>query len=144
LACVIAVCAIVGAIAAAATPVGASGGPSIGVEASRCSALPAPSDLRSQLIAAYRRVAQLPSSIGLVFHERVRYGRCGTTRWAFGLPVPSRGQRLTEREQITIQDHSPIFKRSPGRVWLNLGIGPLCGAGALPAAMAHAWHMACQ
>ncbi len=122
----------------------AAGSPPPAATASHCVALHVGPSLRSQMKAAYRRVSNLPASVRVVIKERVKYGRCGHTHWAWGLPQPASGQVLSEAEQIAIQDHSPIFKRPRGRAWQELGIGPVCGSGALPRAMARAWHLSCQ
>jgi len=133
----------VGLLAAIGSGAAAGNEPSAAA-ASQCVALKVGPNLRAQMKAAYRRVSNLPANVRVVIKERVKYGRCGHTHWAWGLPQPASGQVLSEAEQIAIQDHSPIFKRPRGRAWQELGIGPVCGPGALPRAMARAWRLSCQ
>jgi hypothetical protein len=106
-----------------------------------CAALAVPSWLKGELFARFREGAELPSSVRLRMFEGLKYGRCGGTRWAWGLPVLASGQQLTEREAVSTQDHSPLWERRAGHLWGEYGVGPLCGPGRLPRAMAHAWHL---
>ncbi len=129
---------------AIAAPSGAPARTPLAVGASEhCRALRVGLNLRSEMIATYRRVSVLPRTVKVVIHERIKYGRCGTTHYAWGLPTPAAGQQLSEQEQITLQDHSPIFRRRPGHPWAELGVGGICEPGELPRAMAHAWHLSC-
>ncbi len=113
--------------------------------AARCIALHAPGSLRGQLVAAYLRAAGLRhSALHLRVTGSVRYGRCGSTMWAEADVEPVPSQRLTTREQVALQDHSATFRKLAAGRWLNLSLGPLCGAGRLPTQMARAWHIVCR
>lgn len=108
-----------------------------------CVAQPVTRALDAQLIAAFRRAAELPRSVRLRITGAQHYGHCATTGWAWAEVSPRPHQRLTYREQVSLQDHSVIYEHRRGGTWVNLGVGPLCGPGALPRAMARAWHERC-
>ena len=115
-----------------------------GERAASCVALSPPHGLDGDLIGGFRRATVLPASVRLKVTSVSHYGRCGTTQWAWAEVIVVKGQHLTLREAISLQDHSPIFEQRAEQEWENLGEGTLCGKGGLiPLGLQRAWRVSC-
>jgi len=117
---------------AAAAPAGANARP-------KCQNLAARRIPFGALEASYRALTGLPSSIPLSRTEPRHYGVCGATHYAFALLVVATGVKLTYRQQVAQQDHSPIWIEKPGRAWVDEGIDDVCNLA--PAQLINLWKL---
>jgi hypothetical protein len=122
----------------------AQGDPAQSHTAARCEAAPVSSRVRTELEAAFRRSAHLPSSFRLRSSGALHYGSCGGTLYGFAELRTALGQTVTSAEAIELQDHSVLYVRSHGESWRNISLGPICAPGLLPAALAAKWHVSCS
>jgi len=111
--------------------------------ASGCGSLRLTRAVRGQLDAAYRRATHLPASVRLSSVGRAHYGRCGSTYYAYDRLQPAPGQRLTGQEKVGQQDQSYVDRRGRRGRWVELGLGPRCGPGYIPPALARIWRLRC-
>lgn len=111
--------------------------------ARHCQNLRLTAAVRGQLDGAYRRATHLPKNIRLTVLGHSYYGRCGRTHYAYIRLSPAPGQHLTMRERIDQQDQSYVNKRTGRGPWTELSLGPTCGHGYIPRALARIWHLAC-
>jgi hypothetical protein len=92
----------------------------------KCRELSAASIPFGALEASYRKLTGL-------------YGICGTTRYAFALLVVAKGDKLTYRQQVAQQDHSPIWVQNAKGTWVDEGLDDLCKLA--PAALIDLWKV---
>jgi hypothetical protein len=91
-----------------------------------CRALSADQIPFAALEASYRKLTGLPAGTRLSKTQPVRYGVCGRTHYAFALLIVAAGVKLTYRQQVAQQDHSPIWVSKHGGEWVDEGLDSLC------------------
>jgi hypothetical protein len=104
----------------------ASPAPGLATAPAGCRALSAGQIPFAALEASYRRLTGLPAATKLSKTQPQRYGVCGSTHYAFALLVVAQGVKLTYREQVAQQDHSPIWSHKRGGAWVDEGLDSLC------------------
>ena len=118
-----AVAALAAAVVAAAGPAGASAPRDA---SAKCRVLSASAIPFAQLEAAYRKLTMLGAKTPLAKTQPQRYGVCASTHYAFALLVVAKGVKLSYRQQVAQQDHSPIWVQRPGAQWVDEGLDSLC------------------
>jgi hypothetical protein len=109
-----------------------------------------PSD-RSALREAWRRSRHLARDLRL---EAKKHGRgapyagvCGSSKWAFADFFAAGGQRLTEHDEIALQDGPDVFRRRAGEGWRDItdtgGDIPCGGPVGLPRQLVRIWGLRC-
>jgi hypothetical protein len=91
------------------------------------------------LEASYRKLTGLPANTRLSKTQPQRYGECGGTHYAFALLVVATGVKLTYRQQVAQQDHSPVWVQKPGGQWVDEGIDEPCNLA--PASLINLWKV---
>jgi hypothetical protein len=91
------------------------------------------------LEASYRKLTGLPANTALSKTQPQRYGVCGGTHYAFALLVVAKGVKLTYKQQIAQEDHSPIWVENAKGQWTDEGLNDLCKLA--PAALINAWKV---
>ncbi|MGD1051439.1 MAG: hypothetical protein ABR947_10240 [Solirubrobacteraceae bacterium] len=129
--------ALIGALVAAAAV--ASPAPGQAAATGRCRTLSAGQIPFAALETAYRKLTGLPPATKLSRTQPQRYGVCGTTHYAFALLIVAQGVKLSYREQVAQQDHSPIWVQRPGGEWVDEGIDSLCRLA--PPALINLWKV---
>jgi hypothetical protein len=109
--------------------------------ATRCEAAPVSPRVRTELEAAFRRAAGLPSDFRLRSNGALHYGSCAGTHYGFAEFTPARSQAVTEQQGIDLQDHSFLYVQAHGTAWRDLPLQRICAPGPLPAALAKQWHL---
>jgi hypothetical protein len=120
------------------------------VAASSCHNLALSHRTKLAWLAAYRTTRHLEglrfstASDGLPRY----YGRCGGVYWGRGDFSPLRGQHLTEKQRVDLQDGPDVFRRVAGRHrWKDVsdtGGGTPCGGTfGFPRALVHLWGKRC-
>lgn len=109
--------------------------------AARCVAAPVSPRVRTDLEAAFRRAAGLPSDFRLRSRGTLHYGGCEGTLYGFAEFAPAGGQTVTEQEGTQLQDHSFLYMRPRGEIWRDLPLERICAPGPLPPALAALWHL---
>ena len=104
-----------------------------------CRALSADQIPFAALEASYRKLTGLAPNTRLAKTQPQRYGICGTTRYAFALLVVAKGDKLTYRQQVAQQDHSPIWVSKHGGEWVDEGLDSLCKLA--PADLINLWKV---
>jgi hypothetical protein len=107
--------------------------------APKCRVLSAAEIPFAALEASYRKLTGLPANTRLSKTEPQHYGECGGTHYAFALLVVPTGVKLTYRQQVAQQDHSPVWVRKPGRPWVDEGIDEPCNLA--PASLINLWKI---
>ncbi len=107
--------------------------------AAKCHALSAAKIPFAALEASYRKLTGLPANTRLSKTQPQRYGECGATHYAFALLVVPTGAKLTYRQQVAQQDHSPVWVRKPGGPWVDEGIDNPCKLA--PASLIDLWKV---
>ncbi len=105
----------------------------------KCRELSAASIPFGALEASYRKLTGLAPNTRLAKTQPQRYGICGTTRYAFALLVVAKGDKLTYRQQVAQQDHSPIWVQNAKGTWVDEGLDDLCKLA--PAALIDLWKV---
>ena len=105
----------------------------------KCHSLSASKIPFSALEASYRKLTGLGSKTPLAKTQPQRYGVCGATHYAFALLVVAKGVKLTYRQQVAQQDHSPIWIQKPGGQWVDEGLDSLCKLA--PAQLINLWKV---
>jgi len=105
----------------------------------KCRELSAASIPFGALEASYRKLTGLAPNTRLAKTQPQRYGICGTTRYAFALLVVAKGDKLTYRQQVAQQDHSPIWVQNAKGRWVDEGLDDLCKLA--PAALIDLWKV---
>lgn len=105
----------------------------------KCRELSAASIPFAALEASYRKLTGLAPNTRLAKTQPQRYGICGTTRYAFALLVVAKGDKLTYRQQVAQQDHSPIWVQNAKGTWVDEGLDDLCKLA--PAALIDLWKV---
>jgi hypothetical protein len=118
-----AVAAVAATLVVAAAPAGASAPRDA---SAKCQVLDAKSIPFGQLEAAYRKLTMLGPKTALAKTQPQRYGVCSGTHYAFALLVVAKGVKLSYRQQVAQQDHSPIWVQRPGAQWVDEGLDSLC------------------
>ncbi|MGA2756459.1 MAG: hypothetical protein ABSF58_03810 [Solirubrobacteraceae bacterium] len=135
--------ALVAATVALALPVlgvaAAAGASPARVSSVRCRELSAASIPFPALEASYRKLTGLAPNTRLAKTQPQRYGICGTTRYAFALLVVAQGVKLSYRQQVAQQDHSPIWVQNAKGTWVDEGLDDLCKLA--PAALIDLWEV---
>jgi hypothetical protein len=93
----------------------------------------------AELETAYRKLTGLPPATRLSKTQPQRYGVCGSTHYAFALLIVAPGVKLSYREQVAQQDHSPIWVQRRGGQWVDEGIDSLCRLA--PPALINLWKV---
>ena len=124
----------VAALAALAAPAAAQAG-----STPKCQSLSASKIPFSALEASYRKLTGLGSKTPLARTQPQRYGVCGATHYAFALLVVAKGVKLTYRQQVAQQDHSPIWIQKQGGQWVDEGLDSLCKLA--PAQLINLWKV---
>jgi ABC-type nitrate/sulfonate/bicarbonate transport system substrate-binding protein len=91
------------------------------------------------LEASYRKLTGLAPNTRLSKTQPQRYGVCGATHYVFALLVVAKGVKLTYRQQVAQQDHSPIWVGSAKGRWVDEGLDELCKLA--PAALINLWKV---
>jgi hypothetical protein len=104
-----------------------------------CRALSADQIPFAALEASYRKLTGLPAGTRLSKTKPVRYGVCGRTHYAFALLIVAAGVKLTYRQQVAQQDHSPIWVSKHGGEWVDEGLDSLCKLA--PADLINLWKV---
>ena len=104
-----------------------------------CRALSADKIPFAALEASYRKLTGLPAGTRLSKTKPVRYGVCGRTHYAFALLIVAAGVKLTYRQQVAQQDHSPIWVSKHGGEWVDEGLDSLCKLA--PADLINLWKV---
>ena len=107
--------------------------------AAKCHVLSAATIPFAALEASYRKLTGLPVSTRLSKTQPQRYGECGRTHYAFALLVVPTGVKLTYRQQVAQQDHSPVWVQKPGGKWVDEGIDNPCNLA--PASLINLWKV---
>jgi len=107
--------------------------------ATSCRVLPASSLPLPKLEASFRKLTLLRAGTPLAPSGPRRYGVCGTTHYAFETLSAARGVRLTYRQQVAAQDHSPVWIQHAGQSWVDEGIDNICNLA--PHALMNAWRI---
>jgi hypothetical protein len=115
---------------AAATPASA---------APACRALSAGLIPVAKLEASYRKLTGLKPNTPLAGSEPRRFGVCGSTHYAFELFTVAPGVRLTYRQQVAQQDHSPVWRQKPNGQWVDEGLDEPCRLA--PGALVNLWKI---
>jgi ABC-type nitrate/sulfonate/bicarbonate transport system substrate-binding protein len=132
--------ALVAAAAALALGVAAAAGASPArVSSVKCRELTPALIPFAALEASYRKLTGLAPNTRLAKTQPQRYGICGTTRYAFALLVVAQGVKLTYRQQVAQQDHSPIWVQNAKGMWVDEGLDNLCKLA--PAALIDLWKV---
>jgi hypothetical protein len=99
---------------------------------------------------AWARAFVRARRLGRLRIHRVRgsfYGRCGSTRYGRAAFAPRHGQRLTERQQVALQDQPDVFRRVAGGRWRDIsdtgGSVPCGGRLGYPRALVRVWRLRC-
>jgi hypothetical protein len=104
-----------------------------------CRALSADKIPFAALEASYRKLTGLPTGTRLSKTQPLRYGVCGRTHYAFALLIVAAGVKLTYRQQVAQQDHSPIWVSKHGGEWVDEGLDSLCKLA--PADLINLWKV---
>jgi hypothetical protein len=91
-----------------------------------CRALSAERIPFAALEASYRKLTGLAEGTRLAKTQPQRYGVCGSTHYAFALLIVAHGVKLTYRQQVAQQDHSPIWVSKRDGEWVDEGLDSLC------------------
>jgi hypothetical protein len=124
---------LLGAVALASPASGQAAAPA------GCRALSAGQIPFAALEASYRRLTGLPAATKLSKTQPQRYGVCGSNHYAFALLLVAQGAKLTYRQQVAQQDHSPIWVRKRGGEWVDEGLDSLCKLA--PPALINIWKV---
>jgi hypothetical protein len=107
--------------------------------------------LTAPVTRAWARAFVRARRLGHLRVRRVRgsfYGRCGPTHYGRAVFVPRRGQRVTERQQVLLQDQPDVFRRVAGGRWRDIsdtgGDVPCGGRRGYPRALVRVWHLRCS
>ncbi len=92
-----------------------------------------------QLETSYRKLTGLGSKTPLARTQPQHYGACGATHYAFVLLVVAKGVKLTYRQQVAQQDHSPVWVERSGGQWVDEGLDTPCRLA--PAALINLWKI---
>jgi hypothetical protein len=107
--------------------------------AAKCHGLSAAKIPFAALEASYRKLTGLPANTRLSKTQPQRYGQCGGTHYAFALLVVPTGVKLTYRQQVAQQDHSPVWVQKPGGQWVDEGIDDPCNLA--PPSLINLWKV---
>jgi len=129
----------VGAVLAAAAALVAASAPASLAAGVSCKELSAGEIPVAALEASYRKLTGLPANTRLSKTQPQRYGECGGTHYAFALLVVATGVKLTYRQQVAQQDHSPVWVQKPGGQWVDEGIDEPCNLA--PASLINLWKV---
>jgi hypothetical protein len=119
------------------------------VAASSCHNLALSHTTKLAWLAAYKKGRHLE---GLRFSTASNglpryYGRCGDVYYGRGDFSPVKGQHLTEKQQVAMQDGPDVFRRVAGHRWKDVsdtGGGTPCGGKfGFPRALVHLWGKRC-
>jgi hypothetical protein len=131
---------LVAAALAMALVVGtAAGASSARISSVQCHELTAAKIPFAALEASYRKLTGLASTTRLAKTQPQRYGVCGTTHYAFALLVVAKGVKLSYRQQVAQQDHSPIWVQNAKGSWVDEGLDDLCKLA--PSALINLWKV---
>jgi hypothetical protein len=107
--------------------------------AGRCGALSASAIPFPALEASYRKLTGLAPGTPLMKTQPQRYGVCAGTHYAFVLLVVARGVKLSYRQQVAQQDHSPVWMQRANGQWVDEGLNGLCALA--PAQLINLWKV---
>jgi hypothetical protein len=107
--------------------------------AGKCRSLSASAIPFTALEASYRKLTGLADGTALTKTQPQRYGVCSGTRYAFVLLVVAKGVKLSYRQQVAQQDHSPIWVQHANGQWVDEGLDSLCDLA--PAALINIWKV---
>ena len=93
----------------------------------------------AKLEASYRKLTGLPANTRLSKAQPQHYGECGGTHYAFALLVVPTGVKLTYRQLVAQQDHSPVWVQKRGGQWVDEGIDNPCNLA--PASLINLWKV---
>jgi hypothetical protein len=105
----------------------------------RCQELSAGKIPFAALEASYRKLTGLQANTRLSKTQPQHYGICGSTHYAFALLVVPSGVKLTYRQQVAQQDHSPIWVENSKGQWIDEGLNNPCRLA--PAALINLWKV---
>jgi hypothetical protein len=117
----------------------AGAGAPTAVAASACRSLSASQIPVAKLEASYRKLTGLGPGTPLAGSEPRRFGVCGSTHYAFELFTVAKGVKLTYRQQVAQQDHSPVWRQKPDGQWVDEGLDEPCNLA--PAALINLWKI---
>jgi hypothetical protein len=109
------------------------------VTAAACRSLSASQIPVAKLEASYRRLTGLGPRTPLAGSEPRRFGVCGSTHYAFELFTVAMGVKLTYRQQVAQQDHSPVWRQKRDGQWIDEGLDEPCKLA--PAALINLWKI---
>jgi hypothetical protein len=107
--------------------------------AAKCHVLSAAKIPFAALEASYRKLTGLPANTRLSKAQPQHYGECGGTHYAFALLVVPTGVKLTYRQLVAQQDHSPVWVQKRGGQWVDEGIDNPCNLA--PASLINLWKV---
>lgn len=110
-----------------------------GAAAPKCRSLNVAAIPYPALESSYRTLTMLGAKTKLVSSGLRRYGVCGTTHYVFDLLSVARGVKLSYRQQVAQQDHSPIWIQRRNGKWVDEGVDGLCKLA--PGALINLWKV---